>query len=86
MLPQWLRARLFPPPPAPSFENVVPTGRGWYKWSRDGLLGPCKWRRFDPRGPIPAGARWLSENKLLEMALDAIIALRWKKERKVKIL
>ena len=56
-------------PPPPGFQNVIPTGAGWYRYSRG------KWRRCEVRG-YDARARWLNEQRLLELALDAIIANR----------
>lgn len=49
------------PAPDPSFENVIPAGPGYYRFSRG------KWRRIE--------ARYLSDTELFEFALDAMIAL-----------
>jgi hypothetical protein len=72
-------------PPAPSYHNVIPTGRGWYRWSRDTLFGPHKWRRCEVRGFDPA-ARWLSDQRLLDFVLDAIRANRGMRKRRVRII
>lgn len=77
-LGDWLRQWLSRPPPSPSFENVIPAGAGWYKWSRS----KGKWRRCEVRGFDPE-ARWLSHSRLLDFALDAIIALKGRKRRRV---
>ena len=79
MLPQWLRARLFPPPPAPRYENVEDNGAGYYRYNRG------RWRRVDFRG-YDEQARWLSLNRLMELKLDWVASQRWRKKRKVKIL
>lgn len=64
--------------PAPTFENVIPTGRGWYKWKAG------KWQRVDIRG-YDDRARWLSNNKLLELALDQITAQRGMGKKRTRI-
>lgn len=68
--------RLFSRPgPPPTFENVIPTGRGWYRFQKG------KWRRCEVRG-YDARARWLSDNRLKELALDQVIANRGIKKRR----
>ena len=88
-LTHWIKTRLFPRPPAPTFDNVEADGPGYYKYSwRD-----RKWHRVDFRGRVLSlskgydeKSRWLSQNRLSELKLDWIIAQRWKKKRRVKIL
>jgi len=66
-----LKDLLLGDPPPPSYLNVIPEGRGWYRYSRG------KWRRCEARG-LDVRARWLSDNRLLEFVLDAVIAVKGK--------
>mgnify|MGYP001595230116 CR=1 FL=1 len=68
-------------PPHPDFSNVEPAGTGWYKYSRDSLFGPGKWRRVEGLKAYDPGAKWLDGNRLKELALDAAISARRKAER-----
>jgi len=61
-------------PPHPDYTNVEISGRGWYKYS----CQRGKWHRYKPTG-FDLDARWLSDRKLLEFAVDAVIAARGRK-------
>lgn len=63
-------------PPVPTFKNVDPSGPGWYRYSRG------RWRRCEVQG-YDGRARWLSSSRLLELALDAIVALRQSRAKKL---
>jgi len=63
-------------PTHPTYQNVEPAGPGWYRWQRAGLFLPCKWRRCSVPLEYDSNARWLSANKLLDLALDAAAQVR----------
>ena len=60
-------------PPVPTYGNVDPNEPGWYRYTGG------RWRRCEVQGN-DKDLRWLSSNRLLELALDAAVALRKKRE------
>ena len=56
-------------PPVPIYKNVDPNGPGFYKYTGG------RWRHCEVQGN-DKHLRWLSSNRLLELALDAAVALR----------
>lgn len=64
----------YPQKPLPTYKNVIPAGAGWYCFA-------CgKWQKMDAaeigKGGLPLSARWLSDEDLARMAVDALDDLR----------
>jgi hypothetical protein len=56
--------------PNPSFKNVVPCGAGYYRFSKG------KWHKVEDAYRNDKDVKYLSEDKLWQFALDAVIELR----------
>jgi hypothetical protein len=59
-------------PPHPDYTNVERSGRGWYHY-RNGKWRRYDWTTFDP------DAKYLTDSKLFDLAVDAVVVARGKK-------